>query len=290
MPIPYEKLTYNDILHHKAAYDRFDAVGKTLFQDWDIIGFEQAVLGCGDNLYLHMADKIKETPDLYEDLNIKMPFLRFREKGQHYGYELFLSPPPYWGSRGAPLWWAYAARKLTDYTLPVDEQILFEAYNEVAKEFGIKINSGKTYCIKRFDAGGMSGGYVSGDFVRKGWYTIRDRNLLYQNEISRDVDLFLDKAKERISWYCNKYRPDEFEIVPDMSEDDFIFAMNDSKINEHQMEIAFLVWGVYTGKPLTITEVANIKGVSYTAINMIEKRVLQKLLSNKNRGTIIRRK
>ena len=28
MPILYENLTYNDILHHKAAYECFDEIGK----------------------------------------------------------------------------------------------------------------------------------------------------------------------------------------------------------------------------------------------------------------------
>lgn len=60
MPIPYDKLTYNDILHHQAAYECFDKAGKELFPDWDIIGFEKAVLGCGDNHYLFMAEQIKK--------------------------------------------------------------------------------------------------------------------------------------------------------------------------------------------------------------------------------------
>jgi len=119
MPIPYEKLTYNDILHNQAAYECFDKAGKELFPDWDIIGFEKSVLGCGDNHYLFMAEQIKESPNLFSDLNKTMPFLRFREKGQHFGYELFLSPPKNWGSRGAPLWWAYAARKFTYDKLPI---------------------------------------------------------------------------------------------------------------------------------------------------------------------------
>ena len=29
--LPYDKLTYNDILHNQAAYERFDSVGKELF-------------------------------------------------------------------------------------------------------------------------------------------------------------------------------------------------------------------------------------------------------------------
>lgn len=44
MPIPYDKLTYNDILHHQAAYECFDKAGKELFPEWNIIGFEKAVL------------------------------------------------------------------------------------------------------------------------------------------------------------------------------------------------------------------------------------------------------
>ena len=290
MPIPFEKLTYTDILHHQLAYDCFDEVGKSLFKEWDIVGFEKAVLGCGDNHYLFMAEKIKNTPNLYGELNVTMPFLRFREEGQHYGYELFLSPPPFWGSRGAPLWWAYVARKLTQFTLPMDEQELYDLYNDAAKEFGINIKHDEPYYIQRFAAGGMSSGVVTGEFVRKGWYVIRDRNRLYSKPINRKSELYLDKAKERIEWYCNQLRVYDFEIVPEFTADDFLFAINDCKCNDHQREIALTLWGVYTGNPMTISELARIKGVTYSAIRQIEKRFLQHILTNKNRDTIIRQK
>lgn len=160
MPIPYDKLTYNDILHNQAAYERFDKAGKELFSDWDIIGFEKAALGCGDNHYLFMAEQIKKVPHLFGDLDKTMPFLRFREKGQHYGYELFLSPPKNWGSRGAPLWWAYAARKFTYDKLPMDEQFFYEKYKSIVQEFGMRIYSNHIVYIERFAAGGMSSGVV----------------------------------------------------------------------------------------------------------------------------------
>lgn len=290
MPVPFEKLTYTDILHHQSAYDCFDEVGKSLFQEWDIVGFEKAVLGCGDNHFLYMAEKIKETPNLFGELNTTMPFLRFREEGQHYGYELFLSPPPYWGSRGAPLWWAYVARKLTKYTLPMDEQELFDLYNEAAKEFGINMKYDEHYYIKRFAAGGMSSGVVTGEFVRKGWYVIRDRNRLYSKPIDKSSDLYLDKAKERIAWYCEQLRVCDYEIAPDLTADDFLYAINDCKCNDHQREIALTLWGVYTGKPLTISQLAKTKGVTYNAIRQIEKRFLQHILTNKNRDTLIKLK
>ena len=88
-----------------------------------------------------MAEQIKKVPHLFGDLDETMPFLRFREEGQHYGYELFLSPPKHWGSRGAPLWWAYAARKFTYDKLPMDEQFFYEKYKSIVQEFGMKIYS-----------------------------------------------------------------------------------------------------------------------------------------------------
>lgn len=290
MPIPYEKLTYNDILHHKEAYDCFNRAGKELFSEWDIVGFEKAVLGCGDSHFLYMAEKIKETPNLYGELNKKMPFLRFREEGQHFGYELFLSPPPFWGSRGAPLWWAYVARKLTSYALPMDEQELFDVYSDTAKEFGINMKYDEPYYIKRFAAGGMSSGVVTGEFVRKGWYVIRDRNRLYSKPLIKTSGLYLEKAKERIIWYCDQFKGGAFEIVPVLDEDDFIFAINDCKCNDHQREVALTLWGVYTGTPLSISELAKKNGVTYNSIRQIEKRFLQHILTNRNRETIIRPK
>ena len=49
MPVLYENLTYNDILHHQAAYECFDRAGKEMFEDWDIIGFEKAILHLNRN-------------------------------------------------------------------------------------------------------------------------------------------------------------------------------------------------------------------------------------------------
>jgi hypothetical protein len=180
MPILYNQLTYKDILYHQAAYDCFDKAGRELFSDWNMIEFEKAVLGCGDDQYLFMAKKIKEIPNLFGDLDSTMPFLHFGEVGQHYGYELFLSPPSYWGSRGAPLWWAYAARKFTFDKLPIEEKTLYKKYDGIAKEFGLDMNHAGTVFVERFDAGGMSSGVVGEKFIYDGWCEIQHRNRLYQ--------------------------------------------------------------------------------------------------------------
>lgn len=188
MPIPYDKLTYNDILHNQAAYEHFDKAGRGLFADWDIIGFEKAVLGCENNHYLFMAEQIMKAPNLFGDLDKTMPFLRFKEKGQHYGYELFLSPPKNWGSRGAPLWWAYAARQFTYDKLPMDEQFFFKKYKSILQEFGMKFYGNRYVYIERFAAGGMSSGMVGEEFVRQAWYELILRNRLYRtDEVASDT-------------------------------------------------------------------------------------------------------
>jgi hypothetical protein len=68
------------------------------------------------------------------------------------------------------------------------------------------------------------------------------------------------------------------------------YAINDCKCNDHQREIALTLLGVYTGKPLTISQLAKTKGVTYNAIRQIEKRFLQHILTNKNRDTLIKLK
>ena len=287
MPIPYEELSYNDILHNQAAYDCFDKAGKKLFKDWDIIGFEKAVLGCGDTHYLFMAEKIKQVPDLFGDLNSRMPFLRFREEGQHYGYELFLSPPEFWGSRGAPFWWAYAAREFTYDKLPMDEAYFLDKYKSIAKEFGLNINSNREQQIERFAAGGMSSGIVTEQFIRQGWYDVRRRNRLYQ--VDKDISrvLYLDGVKARIAKHCEKILDKAFEVNPDFTSLDFQLACEDSDMTERQKEIAFLLWGVNTGKAISLSEAARQLGISVSGVRLLETRCLQHLLTNRYRGTLI---
>lgn len=291
MPIPYNKLTYKDILHHQAAYDCFDKAGKQLFPEkWDIIGLEKAVLGCGDSYYLYLAYKIRETPNLFGDLDQEMPFLRYREQGQHYGYELFLSPPRHWMSRGAPLWWAYAARKLTYEKLPMDEADFQGKYMSIAKEFGLNIKNNGQKHIERFSAGGMSSGIVCEQFVREGWYDVRRRNRLYQRKIPAADNLYLEKAKERIIHYLNQMNDCMYELNPNVKSLDFQAAFEDAEMTDHQREVVSTLWGIYTGEPVTIREMAEKLGVSHIRIKQIENRCIQHLLSNKNRSDLIKRK
>lgn len=180
MPIPFENLTLKDILYHQSAYEYFDDCGKHMFDEWDIQGLEKAIFGAGDNHYLYMAEKIKTVPTLYHNLNETMPFLKFGEDGQHYGFELFLSDPPYWESRGAPLFWAYAARQFTYDKLPMSEIALREKYLSIASSFGIPHNGEAYAYVERFAAGGMSSGVVTGNFIAESLATLLQRNTKYK--------------------------------------------------------------------------------------------------------------
>lgn len=287
LPIPYSKLPIKDLLHHQAVYEQLDKVGRELFPEWDIVGLEKAVLGCGDNHFIYMAEQVMKTPDLFCRLDKDMPFLRFREEGQHYGFELFLSPPQHWYSRGAPLWWAYAARQFTYDRLPMDETLLYEKYKGIAKEFGLLIQGNRYKHFERFAAGGMSSGMVGEQFVREGWYDVRRRNRLYQEPTSQTADLYLDKAKERIEYYLTHYNHIGYELKPEIDSIDFQYSMEDSKMTEHQKSVVTQLWGVFSGKPMTVREMAEQLGVTTRRVYQIERDAIRHLISNKNRNTVI---
>ena len=100
-------------------------------------------------------------------LDETMPFLKFGEKGQHYAYELFLSPPPHWGSRGAPFFWTYTARQFTYDKLPMDEADFVEKYRKVVNKLNIPYGRDEYIYIDKFAAGGMSSGMIGGIFVEE---------------------------------------------------------------------------------------------------------------------------
>ena len=52
MPVSYIELPYEQLLCHQAAYDLIDTNGREYFEDWDILEFEKAILGCGSTGYI----------------------------------------------------------------------------------------------------------------------------------------------------------------------------------------------------------------------------------------------
>lgn len=166
MPIQYKKIRYNQLLCHQGAYDIINRAGNEKFSDWDMEEFENSVLAMTSTRYICSEEDHEAIMGSLVILDETMPFLKFNEKGQHYAYELFLSPPPHWGSRGAPFFWTYAARQFTYDKLPMDEEEFVEKYKKIVDELNIPYGRDEYVYIDKFAAGGMSSGMVGGIFVK----------------------------------------------------------------------------------------------------------------------------
>ncbi len=178
MPIKYESLDFKTLLHHQGAYEIIDDNGHHLFSDWNIIAFEKEIFGDYDTRYKN-DEQISNLRFGLDRLDNSSPFLRFADKEQHFGYELFLSPPPHWSSRGAPLFWAYAARAFTYDALPMEEAYFSSKYEAICRAFGLCTTGTNEIFVERFAAGGMSSGIVTDRFVQDGLRCLLRRNKLY---------------------------------------------------------------------------------------------------------------
>lgn len=167
MPVSFTKIPFPQLLCHQGAYEIIDAYGRENFEGWDIVEFEKSILGCGSIKFVHNLRDANVLCAPLAVLDKTMPFLKFGEPGQHYAYELFLSSPDHWDTRGTPLFWAYAARQFTFDPLPMSEEAFTKKYKAIAASFGIPYGKEEYAYIKRFAAGGMSSGMVGGRFVEE---------------------------------------------------------------------------------------------------------------------------
>lgn len=91
-------------------------------------------------------------------------------------------------------------------------------------------------------------------------------------------------------WYCDTTNTIDYELNPDFDSDSFLFAFEDTDMNDHQKEIVAQLWGIYTGKPMSKKEVAENMGVTYNRIRQVEICCLRHILRNRNRNTLIKEK
>ena len=135
-----------------------------------------------------MEFDIKNERVLYKDieeLNVIQPFLKFNEKGQHYGYELFLSNvSPV--SRGDDLFMPFMARKFTYDRLPMKREGLINKYTKICEKIGIKREKGKfvikDYELQKdyFDSGYNMHNGLSEAYINKVFEVILKRNNKYK--------------------------------------------------------------------------------------------------------------
>ena len=175
MPVPYSKVPIEQLMRHEVAYNLIDAIGKNSFENWSIDQFEKNIVAYADNTMHLTRQDINLLKNGLSELDHEMPFLKFGEEGQHYAYELFMSNPNNWGSRGAPFFWNYVARKMTYIKLPADRDTIKDIYMDAVKEFDIPFGKDDWVYIERFAAGGMSSGVVDGLFAKEALDTILRR-------------------------------------------------------------------------------------------------------------------
>lgn len=157
---------------NQAYYDECNRIAAQMENNWDVKHFVLFCLERGDtgdfmdhcSMYTDLIDKMEKSVLPYDHLDKK------------YAWELFLVRPA-WGSRGAPLFWAYAARQFTYDVLPLDEEWLKEKYLSIARSFGIDPDADDEYFyIEQFAAGGMSSGRVGSHFVRNTLNMLLEKN------------------------------------------------------------------------------------------------------------------
>lgn len=180
MPILYQTIPYNQLFCHQGAYDLINQSGREYFAEWNIDEFERTILGMGSTGYVCKSEDHEAVTKALSLLDKKMPFLKFGEEGQHYAYELFLSPPENWGSRGAPFFWTYTARQFTYDKLPMEQEIFVDKYKGIVEEFHIPYGIDEYVYVERFAAGGMSSGMVGGLFVEEALQTLCNRLKKYR--------------------------------------------------------------------------------------------------------------
>jgi hypothetical protein len=141
---------------------------------------EGAVLG-GSEPYPWEDSLIISTSKIRLDgLDERRPFLRFKEQGQHYANELFLSQPCNWASRGAPFFWVHMARHFSSDKLPMSGDGLRRKYLHEVERLGIPYGVDEYVHIPQFAHGGMSSGMVGGMFVANALDVLLRRNDLYK--------------------------------------------------------------------------------------------------------------
>lgn len=152
------------MFHNQEAYNCIDSAGKKLYLNWNIIEFEKTVFGNKELILFHHRHGNTLKIELSE-LNPQMPFLKFDEPGQHYAHKLFLSEPDRsWGLRGVPFLWAYMVRQFTNDKLPMPCDEIIKKAKSMLHELGIDETSEENVYIKRFAAGGLSSGIVTGKY------------------------------------------------------------------------------------------------------------------------------
>ena len=265
MSIPYESLKIWQLLCIADAYEKIDAFGKQSIPDWDIDDFEKHVL-YGTGLSYELTENlIEQFKKVCSSLSKKKPYLSYTEDGIHYGFELFVDDIMIDDIYGEPQFYTRLSRTLSNYRLPIDEQVIKDKIDDVSKQFlpvgkakEALISSDSLWYTKCLDD--MTFRTVRNEILR------RNRVIEARNRLgSFPPPVFLEEAVRVIKSHCNQFSGSKYFVKENLTFDDILRALEYTS-TRNQIDAAFLVWGVYTGKPISYAEAGRQLGKTGNAV------------------------
>ena len=208
---------------------------------------------------------IEQFKKVCSSLSKKKPYLSYTEDGIHYGFELFVDDIMIDDIYGEPQFYTRLSRTLSNYRLPIDEQVIKDKIDDVSKQFlpvgkakEALISSDSLWYTKCLDD--MTFRTVRNEILR------RNRVIEARNRLgSFPPPVFLEEAVRVIKSHCNQFSGSKYFVKENLTFDDILRALEYTS-TRNQIDAAFLVWGVYTGKPISYAEAGRQLGKTGNAV------------------------
>lgn len=280
MPISFKSLSIHQLLRHKKSYELIDEVCSKAIPNWDIWRFERELYSYRIDTRSTVEKVLSLISPGLDALDEKHPILRYLEKGEHKGHELFLTSPIIDSVYGSDyVFWNIVAREFSDDILPMDKKEMRNRIIAVYKKFGFNFDNygafyNATFALKDGDS---YDGYVATGDVRRLLKIAENRNKGFMQRLDVDADsLYFDYAKAQYEKFYHRYDNlyKKFNFREDFDIHTLCYAV-DSSCTKNQRDQAFHCWGVITGKPLKYTESGELFGVTGKRIAQSENAVLR---------------
>ena len=110
--------------------------------------------------------------------------------------------------------------------------------------------------------------------IRNACSTLEGRNQAYTRKYDCIGETaYLDRAVEKLEEFAQRIYPD-YQIRKDLNVHELCFAI-DSACTELARNDILLLWGVFTGKPITLAACGSKRGVSPSCIRQRQEMVLR---------------
>lgn len=286
MPISFKSLSIHQLLRHKRSYELIDEVCRNTIPNWDIWRFEREIYSYRIDTRSAVAQVMSLVAPRLDELDANYPILRYLEKGEHRGHELFLTSPIIQSVYGSDyVFWNIAAREFSDDILPIDEKEMRNRIIALYNRFGFNFNNYGAYYSASFalNDGDSYDGYVATGDVRRLLKIAENRNKGFKQRMDVDADsLYFDYAKAQYEKFYHHYDTlyKKFDFREDFDIHTLCFAV-DSSCTINQRDQAFHCWGVLTGTPLKYTKSGEKFGVTGKRIAQSENTVLRNSTKDK---------